>query len=201
MGKAEGDLVLEICILDFETEGLDEREESILECYVMHVDNETLEIKQEEGWVLTERFKSVLHPAAQSMHEVSGLFDAIAYKRAHSPMFTVGDLDVALLRFFQSVNPEPGKIMLAGNSIGQFDVRFMRRYTPKALRHLHYRVIDLSGYLELHKLFCNPLPKPEEAHRARADCLKSLRAMRMAKHTLNLAYANCGKDIVPESAC
>jgi len=45
----------------------------------------------------------------------------------------------------------PGQSILAGNSIGE-DKRFLLRYMPKFIQHLHYRVIDVSSVKELCRL-------------------------------------------------
>lgn len=46
----------------------------------------------------------------------------------------------------------PGQGMLAGNSIGE-DKRFLLRYMPQFIQHLHYRVVDVSTVKELCRLY------------------------------------------------
>jgi oligoribonuclease (3'-5' exoribonuclease) len=173
--------------LDFETEGLYEQTDTILECAVIHVDAQTLEEQSRAEWFLTERSNTTPHPAVTEMHRVSGLFDLIDKERRAGVTFAAADLDIELLKYFQSISPQPGRIMLFGNGIGQFDVRFMRRYTPKALKHLHYRVLDTSGMIETHKLWYGPMQKPERAHRALADILQSLAALQFQRRVCQAA--------------
>jgi len=49
---------------------------------------------------------------------------------------------------FMEKNTNPGECPLAGNSIGE-DKRFLYRYMPKVINHLHYRIIDVSTVKEL----------------------------------------------------
>lgn len=189
MPQDEEVLVPKIVILDYETEGLEAYDSAILECHMMYVHHETLEILAEANLVLTERFKTTLHPVVQDMHTLSGLFAAMGAKRANGEIVAASDLDLFQLKFMQKVSPEPRKIMLCGNSVGQFDVKFMDRYTPKSLRHCHHRVIDMSGYLELHRLYFEQLPPPARPHRAREDCLMSLELLKLARGTLWMARA------------
>lgn len=191
-------LVPHIVILDYETEGLEPHDSAILECHMMHVDHATLQIVSETSMVLTERFKTTLHPVVQDMHTVSGLFDAMAQMRANGAIVAASDLDLFQLKFMQSVSPEPRKIMLCGNSIGQFDVDFMKRYTPKSLRHCHHRVIDVSSYLELHRLYVTQLPPPARAHRSRADCLMSLELLKLAQATMTIAREHGADKLTPQ---
>ena len=45
----------------------------------------------------------------------------------------------------------PGQSVLAGNSVGE-DKRFLLRYMPQLIKHLHYRIVDVSSVKELCRL-------------------------------------------------
>ncbi len=49
---------------------------------------------------------------------------------------------------FVELHTNPGECPLAGNSIGE-DKRFLYKYMPKLINHLHYRIIDVSTIKEL----------------------------------------------------
>lgn len=185
----DGQFVPKIVVLDFETEGLNQRSDFPLEIHALHVQEHNLEILSEFNVVGTERFNGTPHNVVQDMHALSGLFDEMEKQRRAGQRITPSDMDLALLKFLQGVSPEPKQIMLCGNSIGQFDVKFMDRYTPRALRHCHHRVIDVSGFLEMYKLWHTELPPPAKVHRARADCLMSLELLKMARRTMQHARA------------
>lgn len=52
---------------------------------------------------------------------------------------------------FVRQHTNPGECPLAGNSVGE-DKRFLNRYMPKLVSHLHYRIVDVSTIKELCRL-------------------------------------------------
>lgn len=52
-----------------------------------------------------------------------------------------------MLQFVQQ-HTEAGKCPLAGNSI-HTDKKFLEKYMPRFVQHLHYRIIDVSTVKEL----------------------------------------------------
>ena len=66
---------------------------------------------------------------------------------------------------------------MAGNSVGQ-DARFLVKYMPKVMNHLHYRIVDVSTIKELSKRwYPNELemrPQKKGAHRALDDIKESI---------------------------
>lgn len=57
--------------------------------------------------------------------------------------------EMQMLAFVRQHTP-PGKCPLGGNSISE-DKRFLHKYMPQFINHLHYRVIDVSTIKELTK--------------------------------------------------
>lgn len=49
---------------------------------------------------------------------------------------------------FVKMHTNPGECCLAGNSIGE-DKRFLIRFMPHLVNHLHYRIVDVSSIKEL----------------------------------------------------
>ena len=52
-----------------------------------------------------------------------------------------------LLSFVRAHTP-PGKCALAGNSV-HADKRFLDKYMPALMEHLHYRIVDVSSVKEI----------------------------------------------------
>ena len=49
---------------------------------------------------------------------------------------------------FVKMHTNPGECCLAGNSIGE-DKRFLIKFMPNLINHLHYRIVDVSTIKEL----------------------------------------------------
>lgn len=74
----------------------------------------------------------------------SGLTEA-----CRNSKISIEDAQEQILNFVE-LHTNPGECPLAGNSIGE-DKRFLYRYMPKLVNHLHYRIIDVSTIKELGK--------------------------------------------------
>ena len=57
------------------------------------------------------------------------------------------EAEEVMLKFIQT-HTEHGKCPLAGNSI-HTDKKFLEKYMPRFVEHLHYRIIDVSTVKEL----------------------------------------------------
>lgn len=70
------------------------------------------------------------------------------------------------------------KSPLAGNSIGQ-DARFLYKYMPRLMDHLHYRVVDVSTVKELARRWYPGVQAPAKAgkHRALDDIRESIQEL------------------------
>ncbi|OKY92690.1 MAG: oligoribonuclease [Bifidobacteriales bacterium 56_10] len=81
----------------------------------------------------------------------------------------------------RTATPDGVKPLLAGNSIGS-DKKFLDRYMPNLMEHLHYRVIDVSTFKELARRWYpavyNNRPPKNGGHRALADIIESLDELR-----------------------
>ena len=69
------------------------------------------------------------------------------------------------------------KCPLAGNSVGQ-DAKFLVKYMPKVMNHLHYRIVDVSTIKELSRRWypdeLENAPKKKMTHRALDDIKESI---------------------------
>ena len=78
----------------------------------------------------------------RNMHESSGLLEDLEHG------VSMHEAQEAVLKYVKKYVPVAGKAQLGGNSVGM-DKRFLERDMPDLMKHLHYRVIDVSTIKEL----------------------------------------------------
>ena len=162
--------------IDCEMTGLDLQKDALIEVAVV--------ITDEQLNIVDHGIDVLIKPSAQAleqmgsfvrkMHTDSGLLDDLEDATA------LADAQKQVLDYVRSIVPEPGKALLAGNSIGT-DKAFLERDMPELINHLHYRVVDVSTLKELakrwhHRVF-EEAPEKNGGHRARADILESIREL------------------------
>jgi oligoribonuclease len=117
----------------------------------------------------------------REMHTSSGLLTELAHGE------TLADAEQQVLAYIREWVPEPGRAPLAGNSIGT-DKGFLDRDMPELMRHLHYRVIDVSSIKELARRWYPRVyfasPAKAGGHRALADILESIDELRYYRAAL-----------------
>lgn len=156
--------------------GLDLQKDALIEVAVV--------ITDEQLNIVDHGIDVLIKPSAQAleqmgsfvrkMHTDSGLLDDLEDATA------LADAQKQVLDYVRSIVPEPGKALLAGNSIGT-DKAFLERDMPELINHLHYRVVDVSTLKELakrwhHRVF-EEAPEKNGGHRARADILESIQEL------------------------
>lgn len=112
-------------------------------------------------------------PVVREMHTKNGLLERV---RASSTTLQEADEELAALI---AEYCEPGKAVLAGNTIHQ-DRLFIRRYFPESEKTLHYRMIDVSSIKELVKRWYGEdkgFSKSSD-HTAAEDIRSSIRELR-----------------------
>ena len=62
---------------------------------------------------------------------------------------------------FVKQNVPAGRCPLAGNTI-HMDKRFLDKYMPRLMQHLHYRIVDVSSVKELCRYVCTYMVVCEE---------------------------------------
>ena len=94
---------------------------------------------------------------------------------------SVEEAERKVTEYVSRFTPDGVKPLLAGNSIGS-DKKFLDRYMPNLMEHLHYRVIDVSTLKELARRWYpavyNNRPPKNGGHRALADIIESLDELR-----------------------
>ena len=91
-----------------------------------------------------------------------------------------------VLSFVKQWTPEK-KCPLAGNSVGQ-DAKFLEKYMPKFMNHLHYRIVDVSTIKELSRRWYPEefamAPRKKMSHRALDDIKESIEELRYYRKKL-----------------
>ncbi|TRY71221.1 hypothetical protein TCAL_10111 [Tigriopus californicus] len=169
--------------VDCEMTGLSIDRDTLLEMAVIVTDGR-LEIVAQGPNIVIHQPDSVLAAMddwCTQHHAHSGLTQAVK----DSPI-SLKECEIQMLDFIQSHVPK-GQCPLAGNSIGQ-DQRFLTKYMPDFMSHLHYRVVDVSTIKELAKRWypeiAQKAPKKKVTHRALDDIMESIEELRFYRATL-----------------
>ncbi|MGQ4495627.1 oligoribonuclease [Dermabacteraceae bacterium P13115] len=159
--------------VDCEMTGLDKANDALIEVAVLVTDAELN--------ILGEGVDVVIAPPAgaleqmndfvRDMHTKSGLLEEL------SAGTTLEDAQRQCLEYVREHCPEPGKVPLAGNSVGT-DRAFLQRDLGEFENYLSYRTIDVSSLKELAKRWFPRVffqaPKKQGGHRALADIRESI---------------------------
>jgi oligoribonuclease len=170
--------------MDLEMTGLNPETDVIIEIATIVTDDDLnvlkegpdLIIKLPDGYDLEN-----IDPYVKSMHESSGLLDAVL--KSDIDLTTAGKLTLEYISEFVEQNTTP----LAGNSIGM-DRRFLAKYLPEIENYLSYRSVDVSALKELCKRWYpeiyRELPKKQSAHRSLSDILESIEELKYYRQKL-----------------
>ena len=139
-----------------------------------------------------------------SMHESSGLMDDLENG------VSMDYAQEQVLRYVKKYVPVAGKAQLGGNSVGM-DKRFLERYMPKVMDHLHYRVIDVSTIKELASRWYpaarHSTPVKTGHHRALGDIKDSIDELKYYRRAIfveqgpdSVAAAKIAREVEAERA-
>ncbi|KAM7398706.1 hypothetical protein PAMA_006556 [Pampus argenteus] len=107
-------------------------------------------------------------------HGKSGLTQAVRDSKV-----TLEQAEYEFLSFVRQHTP-PGQCPLAGNSV-HADKRFLDKYMPQFMYHLHYRIIDVSTIKELCRRWFpedyKMVPHKKATHRALEDITESIKEL------------------------
>mmetsp|Transcript_100820 Transcript_100820/g.291517 ORF Transcript_100820/g.291517 Transcript_100820/m.291517 type:complete len:202 (+) Transcript_100820:77-682(+) len=111
-----------------------------------------------------------------------GLLADMVRKSAH----TMDEVDERLFEFVRS-HLQVGTGVLAGNTV-HMDKRFLDKFCPKFMGHLHYRLVDVSTVKELckrwHPQEFRAAPEKRSCHRALDDIRESLAELRFYRQAV-----------------
>lgn len=159
--------------IDLEMTGLDSERDVILEIASM-VTDDNLQVLQEGPSLVIHHDNTVLDRISNEVKELFSKSDLI--ERVKQSTTTIADAQAQTVAFIkQYANDELPP--LCGNSVWQ-DRLFLARYMPDVLKHLHYRIIDVSTVKELVNRWYPNDPDAEfvkeDTHRALADIRASI---------------------------
>ncbi|MGC5048740.1 oligoribonuclease [Micrococcus porci] len=162
--------------IDCEMTGLDPDVDVLVEVAVLITDSELNVLDEGLDLVIrpTPEALAQMDPFVRDMHTASGLIEEFEHGL---------DLDDAAARVlaYLADRVPAGKALLAGNSVGQ-DKRFLQRYMPDVVGHLHYRIVDVSTVKELARRWYPrayfQAPEKTGGHRALGDIRDSITELR-----------------------
>lgn len=164
--------------------GLDPSSDTILQIACFVTDHQ-LNILDPSGWT------AVIHHSKPDLEQMSewcrhthgstGLTDA-----AMTSTTTQEEAATELLEYIKKYVPEPGKALLAGNSVHADRAFLSREPYTKVIEHLHYRIFDISTIKEAARRWApesilRELPPKSNAHEAERDILESIAEARFYK--------------------
>lgn len=169
--------------VDLEMTGLD-----VETCYIMEIacliTDDKLNIIAEGPNLIIHQPDDVLESMnkwCKDHHGRSGLTE-----QSRKSEVTLQAAEMAVLSFVRQHTP-PGKCPLAGNSV-HADKKFLEKFMPEFMKHLHYRIVDVSTIKELCRRWY-----PEEykegvrkkaTHRALEDIIESISELKYYKKSI-----------------
>lgn len=167
--------VASIIWLDLETTGLDPAAGFVLELAVQAADpSDPLATAAMEGTPIRHDVKIAKAAADEyviKMHTKNGLWDDVA-----AAPYTLAEVDDQLAEAFalsEGERTQGKRHMLAGNSIGSFDLQWVRVHLPKFARTLSHRVFDVSTLIAAAEMLGWQYERQAPAHRAADDIAQS----------------------------
>ncbi|XP_071061486.1 small fragment nuclease isoform X1 [Pseudochaenichthys georgianus] len=163
--------------VDLEMTGLDIEKDQIIEMACLITDSE-LNIVAEGPNLIINQPKALLDGMSEwcvEHHGESGLTQAVQDSK-----ITLEQAEYEFLSFVRQHTP-PGQCPLAGNSV-HADKRFLDKFMPQFMFHLHYRIIDVSTIKELCRRWYpkeyKMVPHKKAAHRALDDIQESIKELK-----------------------
>ncbi|KAM4014987.1 oligoribonuclease, mitochondrial [Anomaloglossus baeobatrachus] len=171
-----GDMEQRMVWVDLEMTGLDIKKDQIIEMACLITDS-NLNILAEGPNLIIKQPDELLDGMSKwckDHHGRSGLTQAVRDSK-----ISLAQAEYEFLSFIRKHTP-PGICPLAGNSV-HVDKEFLVKYMPQFMRHLHYRIIDVSTIKELCRRWypaeyeCAPMKRA--SHRALDDIQESIKEL------------------------
>ncbi|XP_037605324.1 small fragment nuclease [Sebastes umbrosus] len=162
--------------VDLEMTGLDIEKDKIIEmaCIITDAD---LNVLAEGPNLIINQPNELLEGMSEwciEHHGKSGLTQAVQDSK-----ITLEQAEYEFLSFVRQHTP-PGQCPLAGNSV-HADKKFLDKYMPQFMYHLHYRIVDVSTIKELCRRWFPEeyklAPHKKAAHRALGDIQESIKEL------------------------
>ncbi|XP_029304104.1 small fragment nuclease [Cottoperca gobio] len=162
--------------VDLEMTGLDIEKDQIIEMACLITDSD-LNILAEGPNLIINQPNELLEGMSEwckEHHGKSGLTQAVQDSK-----ITLEQAEYEFLSFVRQHTP-PGQCPLAGNSV-HADKKFLDKFMPQFMYHLHYRIIDVSTIKELCRRWFpeeyKVVPHKKAAHRALGDIQESIKEL------------------------
>lgn len=169
--------------VDLEMTGLDVEKDAIIEMACIITDSE-INILAEGPNVIIKQPDELLDGMSawcKEHHGKSGLTQAVRESKV-----SLQHAEYEFLSFVRQHTP-PRQCPLAGNSV-HADKKFLDKYMPEFMRHLHYRIIDVSTIKELCRRWYpeeyEQAPKKALSHRALDDIQESIKELHFYRNNV-----------------
>ncbi|XP_030010822.1 small fragment nuclease [Sphaeramia orbicularis] len=159
--------------VDLEMTGLDIEKDKIIEMACIITDSDLNVLAEGPNLIINQPDELLdgMSDWCKEHHGKSGLTQAVRDSK-----ITLEQAEYEFLSFVRQHTP-PGQCPLAGNSV-HADKRFLDKYMPQFMYHLHYRIIDVSTIKELCRRWFpeeyKMVPHKKAAHRALDDIRESI---------------------------
>ncbi|KAG7163240.1 oligoribonuclease, mitochondrial-like [Homarus americanus] len=169
--------------VDLEMTGLDVEKEEIMEAAVIITDSELNVVSEGPNIILKVEDKVLdnMNDWCRQHHGKSGLTEG-----CRKSIISLSAAEDQLLQFVTQ-HTEKGKAPLAGNSV-HADKKFLDKYMPKLMKHLHYRIVDVSTVKELCRRWYpedfTAAPSKKVSHRALDDIKESIEELKYYKSSI-----------------
>ncbi|XP_064896197.1 oligoribonuclease, mitochondrial isoform X1 [Columba livia] len=143
-GMAGGGMGQRMVWVDLEMTGLDVEKDQILEMACLITDCDLNVLAEGPNLIINQPDELLdgMSEWCKEHHGKSGLTKAVKESK-----ISLQQAEYEFLSFVRQQTP-PGLCPLAGNSV-HADKKFLDKYMPQFMRHLHYRIIDVSTVKEL----------------------------------------------------
>ncbi|XP_020776329.2 small fragment nuclease [Boleophthalmus pectinirostris] len=162
--------------VDLEMTGLDIEKDQIIEMACIITDSDLNVVAEGPNLIIKQPDELLdgMSDWCKEHHGKSGLTAAV-----RSSKISLEQAEYEFLSFVRQHTP-PGQCPLAGNSV-HADKRFLDKYMPQFMYHLHYRIIDVSTIKELCRRWFpdeyKEAPQKKASHRALGDIRESIKEL------------------------
>ncbi|KAM4546482.1 oligoribonuclease, mitochondrial-like isoform 2-T2 [Fundulus diaphanus] len=169
--------------VDLEMTGLDLDKDQIIEMACIITDCELNIIAEGPTMIINQPDELLdrMSDWCKEHHGKSGLIQAVKNSK-----ITLEQAEYEFLSFVRQHTP-PGQCPLAGNSV-HADKRFLDKYMPQFMYHLHYRIIDVSTIKELCRRWFpeefRMVPHKTATHRASDDIKESIKELQYYRDSI-----------------
>ncbi|XP_048857385.1 small fragment nuclease [Brienomyrus brachyistius] len=174
------DMTQRLVWVDLEMTGLDIEKDKIIEMACIITDSDLNVLAEGPNLIISQSDELLdsMSDWCKEHHGKSGLTQAVRDSK-----ISLQQAEYEFLSFIRQHTP-PGHCPLAGNSV-HADKKFLDKYMPQFMHHLHYRIIDVSTIKELCRRWFpfeyKLTPQKKASHRALDDIRESIKELQYYK--------------------